>query len=527
MKKILVSCLLAIGLLLTIAVPSMAELSPWMQSVADKADPELVDMDKTLDITWWGWNDNGILPKDNTPMQQIIEKRFNIKVTNVPIDCYNTEQVNLYMSTAEDFDICTVRPANFAKMAEMELIREVDPEMIRTYAPTITAILEEELGENWTDYCKYDGKFWGIPQITASWKCPNVMGINTAYLNAIGYDETNLPTTMEELEAMLLKLHTDDPDGNGKEDTYALGKSNDYGYYELAYYGIAKNYWYYDEDGTLMTAAADPALKDALKLMQRWYALGIYDPEITTDGRSEGVAKYANGIIAGYESLDNCLQSIGGATLSGPGAAFAKGENMPVTIIPPVEGSATVMYSVPVSTSGVVFGYNCSDEKMIRLLQIQDTYFRDLDLWFADSYGEKGVNWDLDEEGNVHEYPEEGYVEREAQSDSGEQHFFNFSFMPESVLAWRQGGVGVEGSRYEIFMQVKDFPVIEPSSVSVFTTDADIEYGDACNKVYSEYFMKAVMGEVDIDETFDAYQQQWLQAGGQEILDAKRAMDAE
>ena len=35
------------------------------------------------------------------------------------------------------------------------------------------------------------------------------------------------------------------------------------------------------------------------------------------------------------------------------------------------------------------------------------------------------------------------------------------------------------------------------------------------------------MGEVDIDETFDAYQQQWLQAGGQEILDAKRAMDAE
>lgn len=80
MKKTLVSCLLVIGLLLTIAVPSMAELSPWMQSVADKADPELVDMDKTLDITWWGWNDNGILPKDNTPMQQIIEKRFNIKV---------------------------------------------------------------------------------------------------------------------------------------------------------------------------------------------------------------------------------------------------------------------------------------------------------------------------------------------------------------------------------------------------------------------------------------------------------------
>lgn len=202
---------------------------------------------------------------------------------------------------ATDYDISTLN-SNFRTQADMEAIRPIDLDMIRTYAPTLVSHLEAVLGDAWTEYCEYNGQYWGVPTITASWTTPQVMGLRTDWLKNIGYDETNLPTTLEGLEEMLLKLHTDDPDGNGKQDTYALGKSNNYGYYEYAYYGISKGYWYYDEDGTLMTAAADPALKDALKLINRWYQLGIYDPEVLTDKRADGVAKYTNGIIAGIKA---------------------------------------------------------------------------------------------------------------------------------------------------------------------------------------------------------------------------------
>ena len=184
-------------------------------------------------------------------------------------------------------------------------------------------------------------------------------------------------------------------------------------------------------------------------------------------------------------------------------------------------------YSNPATPSGVTFGYNCSDEKLIRLLQIQDTFFSDLDLWLCDLYGEKGVHWDMDENGNVITGVENGFEEAPAYEDWGTQRFYNFSFMPSSVLAWRLGGVGEPYSRYEIFQEVKDFAVIEPAPVTVFTTEADMEYGASCQKIRDEYFLKAITGEVDIDATFDDFVNQWLAAGGQEILDAKRALAAE
>lgn len=211
--------------------------------------------------------------------------------------------------------------------------------------------------------------------------------------------------------------------------------------------------------------------------------------------------------------------------MSGPGAANAAGEFIPVTLIPPVDGKPTVTYSVPASASGVTFGYNCTDEKVIRGLQIVDAYFRDTDLWLTDNCGEKGVDWDMDENGNLVKHLA-NLSDRYEGNSFGEQRFYNFNFMPSSVLAWRLGGVGQEHSRYEIWNEVKDFPVIPASSVSVFKTEADLEYGESTENVYDEYVLKAIMGEVDIDATFENFQKQWLAAGGQEILDAKRALDA-
>lgn len=527
MKKILVLTL-ALAMVLAACPVSFAEgAQDWYDYVAGKEDPQLVDMDKTLDLTWLGWNYSGVLPKDDSIMAKIVEKRFNVNISEVQVDSYNKEQWNLILSSNVPFDVYG-NGADFAKLADEGLIRPVPVEMIETYAPTITAMLKESLGDNWYEYASYDGECWGIPTYAASWEAPNVMGLRADWLKNVGYDASNLPTTMEGLEEMLLKLHTDDPDQNGQEDTYALGVSNSFGFYEYAAFGIAKNYWYYNADGELMTAAADPNLKDALKLIRRWVELGIYDPEIITDKRADGVAKFVNGKIAGYESLDNCFQVYGGVSLSGPGAIYANtGEVVPCVFVPPMEGLSTVMYSLPAQTKGVAFGYDTPDEKVIRVLQIADTYFTDMELWLTDNRGAKGVHWDFDENGNVIFGTNNGFEDFEALKASGNmghQRYYNFEFIPKSVLAYRLGGVGQENSRYEIWNAVKDFPKIPAAPVSGFTTEAQNEYSASANKVYDEYVLKAISGEVDIDATFDAYMTEWLNAGGQEILDAKRAL---
>lgn len=527
MKKILAMILVLAMVLAACPVCFADAAQDWYDYVAGKEDPQLVDMDETLELTYLGWNYNGVLPKNDSIMAQIIEKRFNVKIDNVQVDNYNKEQWNLALSTGVPFDVYGTG-ANFAKLADEGLIRPVPVEMIETYAPTITAALVAALGENWYEYSSYDGECWGIPTYSASWETPQIMGLRADWLRNIGYDASNLPTTMEGLEEMLLKLHTDDPDQNGKDDTYALGMSNSFGFYEYAAYGIAKGYWYYNADGELMTAAADPNLKDALKLIRRWVELGIYDPEIITDKRADGVAKYVNGVIAGYESLDNCFQVYGGASLSGPGAIYADtGEEVPCLIIPPMEGLSTVMYAVPANSNGIAYGVDTSDEKVIRALQIVDTYYSDLELWLTDNRGAKGVHWDYDENGNVIYGTVNGFEDwalLQSSGAAGEQRYYNFQFIPQSVLAYRLGGVGQENSRYEIWNAVKDFPKIPAAAASSFTTEAETEYSVSANKVYDEYLLKAISGEVDIDATFDAFQQEWLASGGQQILDAKRAL---
>lgn len=521
---ILLALLLSLGAVSAMGAEEKLEDYPWAASIAAKKDENLVDMDKNLDITWWGLNIGGILPKDNTIMEQLVEQRFNITVTNVKVDYTNKEQVSLLQSLGTHYDVCTYA-YNFAELAEQGIIREVDPELIRTYAPTITKYLEETAGEDWVKLCEYDGKYWGIPNITPSNGTPNVMGIRTDWLKAIGYDESNLPTTLEGIEEMLVKLRTKDPDGNGKDDTYALGANNSYGMYEFGTYGMSKSYWYHDEDGTLMTYVIDPDYKNVLKLMKRWYELGIYDPEIITDSRANGIAKYANGIIAGYTSLDNAFSPLSAGTVSGPGAARTNGNDIPVTIIPPAEGLYTTQYNTTASTSGTTFGYNCPDEKLIRILQMEDTFFADRDLWLVDGYGEKGLHWDYNEAGIAAQGSANGFVDK-VREDWGYNHFYNHAFIPRDFMGLRMGGEGIPGSRYEIYQQVKDYAMIPIATEQSFKTEADIEYGASVSKIADEYFLKAITGAVDIDATFDAHVQQWLDAGGQEIVDAKRAMFA-
>ena len=522
MAKKILALVLALMFVCSMA---FAELPTWYQSIADKTDDNLVDMDETLEITWWGFNYEGELPINDSYMQQVIEKRFNVKINNVLVDNYVKEQFNIMLASGADYDIMTTAQS-FSTMAEQGTIRSIDKAMVEEYAPTIVSLLEEAAGDSWASYATVDGKLYGIPQVTASWDTPIVMGIRTDWLNNIGYDADNLPTTIDELEEMLLKFVTDDPDGDGEDNTYALGMSNGYGYYAFASYGVSRGYWYNNDDGELTHYAVDPNYKEALKLMQRWYELGIFDPEIITDARIDGVTKFAEGKLAGYEALDNCFGRNSGANLSGVRAAMELGNtDIDMTFIPPVVGESgeakTQLYSATLSASGITFGKNCSDEKLIRLLQIEDSFFADLDLWLADQYGERYVEWDFDENGNVLAGVDKGFAEREGQTKTGMQRFYNFSFIPSIVLNWRLGGVGEYGSRYEVYKAVHDFPTIEPAAVTVFKTDAENQYGAACDKIVSEYFLKCFTGEYDVDETWDEYVASWLAAGGQEILDAK------
>ncbi len=472
------------------------------------------NMDETLDVTWWGFNVSGYMPVDGSEIEKTLEERFNININNVMADNYNSEQINVLLASGLEFDICT-NNQDFAKIEDLGLIRSIPEEYITTYLPAQYSELVNKYGDNWRIYSSIDDKIYGIPVINEAHTAPISMGIRTDWLETIGYSKDTLPKTLDELEKMLLKLHTDDPDRNGKDDTYALNNFDDYSAYVLGAYGVSNRYWYNNKDGSPTYYAIDTNYKDALKVLQRWYKSGIYDPEVVTDVRKDTAAKFLAGKVAGYYGIDWAFTT--GHNSSPLKAAKDAGLDIKMTIIPPVTGptgvTATSKYAAGVSTAGMVFGRNCTDEKLIRLLQVVNTIYSEEDLFKYCMYGPKDVTYVEDEEGYVK--TTEKYT-NENISTYGAQRYINFGFSPASVLKWR-----TPRDRLEMFYELDDFPKVESSSISVFMTKAELEYNAATDKIAKEFFWKAFTGEIDVDAEWENYVSSWLKAGGQEILDAK------
>ena len=99
---------------------------------------------------------------------------------------------------------------------------------------SLPALTQDEIKKSMPNYIKalesvdagawgvgnYKGKNWGIPKVWPSGNSGFIPGYNEAWLKKIGYNEP--PKTLAELEDVLTKFVNNDPDGNGKKDTYGM-----------------------------------------------------------------------------------------------------------------------------------------------------------------------------------------------------------------------------------------------------------------------------------------------------------------
>ena len=99
------------------------------------------------------------------------------------------------------------------------MIASISVDEIKKYMPTYVKEVEEIDPHAW-DVGMIDGKNYGVPRIWLNGAYGFIPTYNGEWLKAIGYDEP--PTTLEQLEDVLTKFRNNDPDGNGKKDTYGM-----------------------------------------------------------------------------------------------------------------------------------------------------------------------------------------------------------------------------------------------------------------------------------------------------------------
>ncbi len=286
MKRLL-TVLIALTMIIGCMVASSAEgLTPYDEPVTVTF---VRDVDDTLET-----NVLAVLPGQSVEKNiwlDAYKEKLNIDVQYEWIvnQAEYTQKLNLAISSGDIPDFLSVNATQLQQLAEAELIIPIG-DLYDQYATEFTKATLIEETPSVFDAAYYDGKLYGLPETAASCDSTSFLWIRNDWLEKLNLQ---VPTTMEELLAVAEAFATQDPDGNGLNDTYGLmlDKSLWNAWCELEGffngYGAYPNIWV-EKDGNLVYGSVQPECKDALATLADLYARKIIDPEFNVkDGGAE------------------------------------------------------------------------------------------------------------------------------------------------------------------------------------------------------------------------------------------------
>lgn len=497
MKKL--SLLLCLALVLTmVAVPAVAE-------------EEL----PFLEITWAGHADTTPPAEEGTPFQKYLEEKWNVKITPLMITHMEQEAWDLFFASGDTADYISNPGSRYNMLIDQALVQPISIEMLETYAPnwmakTYEMVGSEEMTHQMLTYT--DGNVYCMPYIAYTAAFAFGSYIRTDWLENVGLE---IPTTLDEFHDVIKAFKENDPDGNGEDDTLGMSGTNGAFHYIFGAYGIMKDTYNLNEDGTVTYTSVGEPYKEALKTLAAWYAEGLIDPETFTDDRAKLREKWSSGRIGVMD--DNAWW---GEASRGNNSVFAMLQNRD----PEAE---ITFYNAPTGPDGhsgarfgfpgitgqacVLFGADATEEEVIRIMQIKEsmTY---LEEYTRARYGVEGEHYTIDDNGVLVMNPEWDF---EQQRAAGIGQFY--ATQPQSI------------QDVSIVLQPADIVTNEISLANnkiysgtnfyaPTTNEAKDTYGADVGTIVSEFYANAITGNIDIDAEWDAYVDSVYAAGLDRII---------
>lgn len=252
-----------------------------------------------LDMTY------GAIPPTNGEGLKLINEKFNIdyKPMIVPYDGY-LEKMSAVIAGGDMPDILGIEEylaaGSLQKWADQGAFLTLN-DYIKNY-PTL-AMVPDEI---WAAVTTKDGKIWGIPRYYPNNPTVNWV-IRQDWLDNLGLA---MPTSYEELAKVALAFTNDDPDQNGKDDTYGLvmnpGGAPAYG---MGAYWDPDAWYHKDDNGNLIPGYIGKGRQETVALFADLYRQGAITKGFGANASlAEGQADFYNnkaGIyMGGIRSMD-------------------------------------------------------------------------------------------------------------------------------------------------------------------------------------------------------------------------------
>lgn len=253
-------------------------------------------------LTWLMKGDNNVA--ENIEMEQYLEEKFGVElqITYVSKSDYDTKLNTLIAAgTLPDIfqtkDQTALDLRNAGKLAELSAAIETSGQAIAA-AYGEDGFAELEINE--------DGKIYGLNQQSGLYV--GNFHFRKDWLEAVGKE---VPTTLDELYDVLYAFTYNDPDGDGKNDTYGFTAQMDTEKtweHIFAAFGIPYNRNITLEDGTVTRYVKHPNYLRAIEYLRKLYQDGIMDPDFVATTWVEYAEKLWNNEIGifSFQSVGPC-----------------------------------------------------------------------------------------------------------------------------------------------------------------------------------------------------------------------------
>lgn len=183
-------------------------------------------------------------------------------------------------------------------------------EVIEQYATdSLNEVMGFNGGKQYLPVTK-DGVIYACPAPEDALNRVPVIYIRTDWMNKLGL---KAPNTLEDLMNIAYAFVNNDPDGNGKKDTYGIPMDKYFGFVGTTMYTFANPngaYWdqWVEKDGKLVYGSTQPEMKNTLAMLAEAYSKGLINPQFEKSSIEDDLANGKYGIFTGvFHSPSNYL----------------------------------------------------------------------------------------------------------------------------------------------------------------------------------------------------------------------------
>lgn len=232
-------------------------------------------------------------------LDKVLGTDLKLSTIEAPDDYYT--QLNVRLAGSDYPDLFMVDRARLAQYAQQGILLDLTPYFDKL-GPTLQFITQDGVKKG-----QIEGKTYAVAK--APFAPQNTYWVRQDWLDKLGL---KAPTTPDELLAVAEAFTTQDPDGNGKNDTYGIsGQVTNFAAFAPIFgaYGVGTPGSLYVKDGKLISAYDDAGMKDALTFINKLWATGVVDPDLAANTGSQHRDKAFQGqvgiVYAGWPDMTN------------------------------------------------------------------------------------------------------------------------------------------------------------------------------------------------------------------------------